>query len=130
MKKLPIILLLLILTIVSCDKLPIEKPRPLIKENIMIDMLVDIHIAEATFNHVRYDTSMFKTTSVDFYYSVLRKYEVQDSIFEKSFVFYASTPRQFEKMYRKVMNKLSETEQEYSGRKNELLEFDDRKNPR
>ncbi len=124
MKKLLIIFSLLVLAFVSCDKVPFEKPKHLIKENKMIDMLVDVHIAEATFNHVRYDTLMAKTTSADFYYSILKKYDVQDSVFEKSFVFYASTPRKFEKMYRKVMNKLSEIEQGYSGRKNELLEFD------
>jgi len=124
MKNLLVIFSLLIFTLVSCDKLPIEKPKNLIKEKMMIDMLVDIHIAEATFTHFRYDTTMLKSTSADFYYSVLDKYEVQDSIFEKSFVFYVSTPRQFEKMYRKVMNQLSEIEQEYSGRKNELLEFE------
>jgi len=124
MKNLLVIFLLLIFVLMSCDKLPIEKPENLIKENKMINMLVDIHIAEATFNHYRYDTTMLKSTSADFYYSVLDKYEVQDSLFEKSFAFYVSTPRQFERMYRKVMNKLSEIEQEYSGRKNELLEFE------
>ena len=124
MKNLLHIFFLLLLAFVSCDKLPIEKPKNLIKENKMIEMLVDIHIAEATYNHVRYDSLMLHTSSADFYFSVLEKYEVQDSTFEKSFVFYASTPRQFEKMYRKVMNKLSEVEQDYSGRKNELLEFE------
>jgi hypothetical protein len=49
---------------------------------------------------------------------------VPDSVFEKSFIFYASSPRDFEKMYRKVMNQLSEIEQDYSGRKDELLELD------
>lgn len=70
---------------------------------------------------------MKNRTSADFYYSVLRKYNVPDSVFEKSFVFYASTPRSFEKMYRKVMNRLSEIEQRYSGRKEELLKFDKEK---
>ena len=118
------IFLFLFLAFISCDKLPVEKPKNLVKEGKMIDMLVDIHIAEETYTHVRFDTTMFKSTSADFYYSILKKYEVQDSIFEKSFVFYVSTPRKFEKMYREVMNKLSEIEQNYSGRKEELLEFD------
>ncbi len=90
----------------------------------MIDMLVDLHIAEATYNSVRYDSLMRNTTSTDFYYSILEKYQTPDSVFEKSFVFYASTPKEFEKMYRKVMSKLSEEEQNYSGRKEELLDFE------
>jgi hypothetical protein len=122
MKKQLIILVFLLTGFISCDKLPIEKPDNLISKKDMIEILVDVHIAEATFNHMRYDSLIKKSSSADFYYSVLDKYQVPDSIFEKSFVFYASTPKQFEKMYQDVMNKLSETEQEYSGRK-ELLDI-------
>ncbi len=125
MKKLFAILFIAVLAFVACDKLPVEKPENLIKKGKMIDMLVDIHIAEATYKHMRYDSVFKNSSSADFYYSILEKYEVPDSVFEKSFIFYASTPKSFEKMYRKVMNKLSEKEQQYSGRKNELLEFED-----
>lgn len=118
------ILAILGLTFISCDKEVIPKPSPLIKEKQMINMLVDIHLAEATFNHMRYDSIIRNSSSENFYYSVLQKYEVADSVFEKSFVFYASNPRNFEKMYREVMNKLSETEQGFSGRKNDVLEFE------
>jgi hypothetical protein len=102
----------------------IEKPRHLIKEKKMINMLVDLHLAEATFNRMHYDTIMRNSSSEDFYYSILAKYEVPDSVFEKSFIYYASNPKNFEKMYREVMNKLSETEQGFSGRKNDVLEFE------
>jgi len=108
----------------SCDKLPYEKPKNLIKEKKMIDLLVDIHIAEATYSQMRYDSIFRNTPSSNFYYSILEKHGVADSVFEKSFIFYSSTPKEFEQMYRKVMNKLSQIEQEYSGRKNELLDVD------
>lgn len=127
MKKLIGIFTFIILAFVSCDKPPIEKPEPLIKEKKMIEMLVDIHIAEATFNHMRYDTLMKNSSSANFYYSVLEKYQVPDSVFEKSFVFYASFPKAFEEMYREVLNQLNEMEQEYSGRKNDLLEIESKK---
>lgn len=120
MNKIYIIALLLIFAITSCDEPPIPKPDKLIKEKQMIEMLVDIHMAEATFIHMRYDSIIKNSTSANFYYSVLEKYQVPDSLFEKSFVFYASNPRHFEEMYREVMNKLSETEQQFSGRKEEL----------
>jgi hypothetical protein len=124
MKKALLILAIVGLSFISCDKEVIPKPSPLIKEKQMINMLVDIHLAEATFNHMRYDSIIRNSSSENFYYSVLQKYEVADSVFEKSFVFYASNPRNFEKMYREVMNKLSETEQGFSGRKNDVLEFE------
>ena len=92
----------------------------------MIDMLVDMHIAEATYHRMLNDSLFKDKTSANFYYSILDKYQVPDSVFEKSFVFYASNPKNFERMYQDVMNKLSKMEQEYSGRKNELLEFENK----
>jgi len=123
MKKIAIILALFSV-FVSCDNEVVKKPGHLVSERKMIEMLVDIHLAEATYNRMRNDTLVKNSSSANFYYSVLAKYEVADSVFEKSFVYYASVPKNFEKMYREVMNKLSETEQEYSGRKNEILEFE------
>jgi hypothetical protein len=124
MKKIGFILALIITAFISCDNEAIKKPDHLIKEKQMINMLADLHLAEATFNHMRNDTIIRNSSSVNFYYSVLAKYEVPDSVFEKSFLYYASNPKNFEKIYREVMNKLSETEQGFSGRKNEVLEFE------
>lgn len=124
MKKTGIILAILIYVFVSCENDIIKKPEHLIKEKQMIDMLVDIHIAEATYNRMRYDSIVKNSSSANFYYSVLDKYQTVDSVFEKSFVYYASNPRNFEKMYGEVRNKLIETEQSFSGRKNDILEFE------
>jgi hypothetical protein len=128
MKQTIFILIVVLFAAFGCDRPVYEKPKNLVKEKQMIQMLVDIHLAEAVFNTRRHSDSLLNnTTSEDFYYSVLGKYEVPDSVFEKSFVYYASNPKNFEKMYREVMNRLNEMEQEYSGRKNEELEFEDKK---
>lgn len=123
------ILLILLLTVFSCSKPVVEKPEVLIHEDQMIDILVDIHLAEATFNTRRHrDSLVMKSSSANFYYSILDKYQVPDSVFEQSFVFYVSQPRKFEKMYRQAMNKLNEMEQEYSGRKAEPQELELQRN--
>ncbi len=119
-----IVFILLVLVAVSCDKPAFKKPEHLVGEDKMIEMMVDIHLAEATFNNLRArDSLVRKSSSADFYYSVLNKYQVPDSVFEKSFVYYASYPKKFEKMYRNVMNKLSIMDQEYSGRQNDELDL-------
>ncbi|MFV0269465.1 MAG: DUF4296 domain-containing protein [Draconibacterium sp.] len=123
MKRFLFIVLLLVFVAASCDDPVVPKPEHLIKESQMIDMLVDIHLAEATYNKFRYDTIMRDNSSVNFYYSVLDKYHVQDSLFEQSFIYYASVPKNFDKMYRKVTSKLSEMEQELSGRKQDELKL-------
>ena len=117
MKKLIYILLLVVFAFVACEQEVIPKPENLIKEKQMIKMLVDIHLGQATYNHFRYDSIMLNNSSVNFYYSVLEKYQVPDSVFEQSFVYYSGTPKNFEKIYRKVMNTLSLMEQGFSGRK-------------
>lgn len=125
MKKIVLILISALIWFVACDDPIISKPEHLIKQDQMIDMLVDIHKAEAMYNKFRNDTSRTYLSSSDFYFSVLAKYDVSDSVFEKSFMYYASEPKNFEKMYRKVMSQLSEKEQELSGKKNQELDFGD-----
>lgn len=123
MKQIFIPLIFFVVALISCDKPYIEKPDKLVSKKKMIDMLVDVHLAEATFNHMRFDSIVRNSSSANFYYSVLEKYHVPDSVFEKSYVYYASDPKNFEKMYREVVNKLVEIEQSYSGRKMDELEF-------
>ena len=130
MKKLLFIsIIALLFATAACDDPAMPKPKKLIERGKMVEMLADIHLAEAAFNNLRHrDSIVGESSSADFYYSILKKYEVRDTVFEQSFVFYASQPREFEKMYREAMNKLNEMEQEYSGRKNDLLDVDVQKN--
>lgn len=125
MKNAFLILIIAVFAFTACENEIIPKPEHLIGEKKMVNMLVDVHLADATFTHFRYDSAMINNRTENFYYSVLDKYEVPDSVFEKSLVYYASFPKDFEKMYRKVMSRLSELEQERSGRKEELLQFEE-----
>ena len=123
-KKHILSLIILLVAFISCENPIVEKPENLIKKDKMIDIMVDAHLAEAAFNmRHNQDSLVMKSSSTDFYYSVLEDHQIPDSVFEKSFVYYASFPKQFEKMYQDVMNRLNQMEQEFSGRKNDLLEL-------
>lgn len=90
----------------------------------MINILVDIHLAEATFQNRRntvQDIISFK--SEDYYYSILRKHNVPDSTFEKSLLYYASVPKDFEKIYSKVLDKLHLLEQQYIEKENQPVDI-------
>ena len=127
MKHVLLILFLIFLSVVSCDKPVFEKPEHLIKESKMIEMLVDIHIAEATFNNRKYqDSLMLKTKSDDFYYSVLNKYKIADSVFEKSYVFYAGDIKNFEKIYNKVQNRIELLNNKFSNNNNEEINLNNK----
>ena len=120
---------ILLFKLTSCDKPPVEEPKNLISEEKMIELLVDIHLAESTYSTRKgRDSTLKNSDPADFYHSVLNEYQMPDTVFVKSYVFYASQPKNFEKMYRRVMNKLNEMEQEFTGRKNDMLELEIQKN--
>ena len=100
---------------IACDKPQFKKPARLVSKDEMVDMLVDIHLAGAVYQTQRYTSERLdKLKGADFYYSVLKKYQVPDSTFEQSLIYYASFPRDFEKMYTRVLNRLNEMEQQYT----------------
>lgn len=106
------ILILLLLTALACSDPVVQKPAKLVSRDDMIDMLTDIHLAESIFQSKRYTTeelSRFKES--DFYYSVLKKHKVADSTFEKSLIYYSSKPKEFEKIYTRVLNRLTQMQQ-------------------
>jgi hypothetical protein len=108
------IFFVLLLFFAGCDKPVYNKPKKLISEKKMIDMLVDIHLAEAMSQNMQFKVEeMKKLKTQDYYYSILKKYNVADSTFEKSLVFYGGMPKEFEKMYSKVLDRLHLLEQKY-----------------
>ena len=113
MKKtlLPLAVLLAFLT--GCEKPVIEKPRDLVSRDKMISMLVDIRLVEAIYQTKRFSSEELRNLKeADFYYSVLKIHGVADSTFEKSLIYYSSKPKEFEKIYTRVVNRLTQMEQE------------------
>ncbi len=108
----------------SCEKPVVEKPKDLVSKDKMIDMLTDIHISESMYQTRRYTSQdMRKITEADLYYSVLKKYEVADSTFERSLIYYSSLPKEYERIYSRVLNKLNEMEQEINNQKQQPVDI-------
>lgn len=93
----------------ACGDSFIEKPEGLVPEEQMVDMLVDLHLADALYTQKRNRTggSEMRIKTEDFYYSVLEKYGVADSVFEKSIVYYASFPKDFEEIYAEALDRVN-----------------------
>jgi len=107
-----ITLLTVFLIVTSCGKEVIPKPRKLLSRDKMVSVLVDIHLADAAFQTRRYTSEeMRKYTESDFYYSVLKKHNIADEVFEESLIYYSGKPKEFEKIYTRVISKLNEMEQ-------------------
>lgn len=107
--------LILLLFVTSCEEETSVRPSHLISRDKMVGILVDIHLTDAAYQSRRFSSELVKQFSEsDFYYSVLRKHRVADSVFESSLIYYCSKPKEFEKIYTRVINKLTEMEQEES----------------
>jgi hypothetical protein len=105
----------LLLFNVSCNQNMSGKPPHLISRDNMVGILVDIHLSEAAFQSRRYSNERYKKYSEsDFYYSILQKHHIADSVFESSLIYYSSNPKEFEKIYTRVINRLTILEQEES----------------
>jgi hypothetical protein len=118
------LILVMALVFSACEEPVVEKPKKLVPRDRMVDMLTDMHIAESVFQNRRYSSDqVFQFTEADFYYSILKKYNVVDSTFEKSLIYYSSYPKEFEKIYSRVLNKLNEMEQEQLQKQQEPVDI-------
>lgn len=118
------LILAMVLVFSACDESVVEKPKKLVPRDRMVDMLTDMHIAESVFQNRRYSSEqVFQFTEADFYYSILKKYNVVDTTFEKSLIYYSSYPKEFEKIYSRVLNKLNEMEQEQLQKQQEPVDI-------
>jgi len=121
-------LLLLILLIAGCEKPIVEKPKNLVSRDQMIEVITDLHIAESVQNYQRYNSDPNKQfTEADFYYSILHKHSLVDSVFEKSLLYYASYPKEYEKIYSRVLNRLSEIDEEQKLKQQQPIDIGNRR---
>lgn len=117
MKQRFIYIALILLTLVGpgCkEKKGFPKPDKLVNEKKMVDMLYDIHMSEAYANQYRFQDQLKKLESTDLYYSVLKKYDVPDSVFAQSVVYYSSKPKIYERIYQQVIDRLNMVQEERS----------------
>jgi len=90
----------------------------------MIDILVDVHLSNSMYSLRQYpDKKDVRLSPADFYYSVLHKYNITDTIFEESLIYYSCYPNKFEKMYSKVLDKISQIDQEYSEKEDRPIDI-------
>ncbi len=97
----------------SCYNTSVKKPDKLISKDKFVKMMVDIYTIQGmTISPDKPDT-IKKVTQTDLYYSVLAKYSVADTVFIRSLNYYASFPKEFEKLHTLIMNDLNEKEQQF-----------------
>ena len=107
--KLLTILIFSVLTF-SCSKT--KSNQNIIEKSKFIDVLVDIHIADATLV-VKGFRPRTDSTKIRLYYNdVLLKHNVTQKQIQNTFKFYSRNPKKFEAIYEQVSEKIVKLEEE------------------
>ena len=95
----------------SCSHKEESVPKEIISPDLMVAILVDVHLAEASVNVNRINEPL--RFSAGALYPLIYKAHHTDSIaFRKSFDYYLENPKKFDKIYEQVINELSKRESE------------------
>jgi hypothetical protein len=108
--KRQLIYLLFFLMLVSCAKKQVKvanKPDWVIDEKKMVDIITDLRIVDAATYSNPNSPPRNKAKDWEF---VMKKHQVNDSIFRQSHDYYAEHPEVAEKLYEQVIDRISEME--------------------
>jgi len=97
----------------SCTGTSIEKPDKLIDKDEFVKMMVDIYLIQGINLDASKPDSLKKITQTDLYFSVLKKYDIPDTVFIRSLIYYSSFPKDYEKIHTQIMNIMKEKEQQF-----------------
>lgn len=97
----------------SCAGSSIKKPDHLISKDDFVKMMVDIYLIQGINLEASKPDSLKKITQTDLYFSVLKKYDIPDTVFVRSLIYYSSFPKDYEKIHSQIMNILKEKEQQF-----------------
>src|SRR5436190_24113954 len=80
-------------------------PKELISPDSMVNILVDVHLAEAATNVTRLN-DVQKFSASDLYPLIYKSHHIDSSAFRKSFEYYLQHPKKLDKIYEQVLNEL------------------------
>jgi Domain of unknown function (DUF4296) len=113
MKKLLFSVVVLFFVVVSCKQSAVEKPKNLIDENQMVDIIYDLALLDALKSQGLNTQRNFPTAG-EF---LKKKYKVDSVTFAANSKYYAADIANYKKMYEKVRARLNEENMKANGGK-------------
>jgi len=117
MKNKFLILISIIFTILvsSCKNenslaLNVKEPDNLLTKDSLINILVDIHLADAIISQATYVNEEKKAFTYSAYGTIFKKHNINKTRFETSLGYYSASPEELHKIYEQILAKLSELE--------------------
>ena len=103
-----IISFILCLISLSCGAPKTKIPQDILSENIFINLLKDIHLAEAKYElHKTKGMENAKNELAHNYSTIYKTHEITGDDFDKTLDYYAQHPEQLEKIYTLVLEQLT-----------------------
>ena len=103
-----IISFILCLILLSCGAPKTKIPQDILSENSFIDLLKDIHLAEAKFELLKTKgIENAKNELAHNYSAIYETHQITADDFDKTIDYYAQHPEQLEKIYTRVLEQLT-----------------------
>ena len=100
-----ILFLFFSLLVLSCSKNPVPKPDNLLDEEVMVDIIFDISVLQATDGSM--PNKLFENNiKMDQY--IFEKYKIDSLTYRQNQNYYAADARKYKKIYKKVIERLEE----------------------
>lgn len=103
-----------IFLLISCAAKEEKTPSSVLTKDNMIQLVIDIQLAEATINLSNYGQSNLPNDKEKLFEAIYKKHHTSKKIVEESFFYYTGHPEQFEKIYEEVITGLSKKQAELS----------------
>jgi hypothetical protein len=106
-----LLFIIILLSIGGCSHFHDEKPPlDLIPQDKMVQILVDIHVADALVEHKCGPTNPNLPLTDALYNRIYQNYNVTAAQYKKSYKYYESHPSQIDAIYTQVITELSKKE--------------------
>jgi hypothetical protein len=117
------LIILMFILVIACSKNSV--PRGILTEKKIIPVLVELHLAEAISIQQPSPGTNRDNNPEDLYLTILKKYKLDQKIFEASILYYGKHPELYKPVYDEVLNRLNEMDV-----KNKAKDSIDSKKPR
>lgn len=98
-----ILFLAISITFVSCKEDVVPKPKQLIAQDVMVDIMYDLTVLEAIKNQNPASLDTFKINSRAY---IFKKYKIDSVQYAKSNIYYASDYNEYKSMFEQISKRL------------------------
>ncbi len=101
---------ILLLSLIGCNETQAPKPKDLIPQDKMIEVLVDIHVADAVVEHKYGADHPNPALTSALYKKIYINHGITAEQYKTSYKYYEMEPDMMNKMYDKVITEISKKE--------------------